>query len=265
MCRLFGLLSTKEITPFPYIFETKYCILEQVKYEKHNDGWGFCNIENEKISLTVKSINSLAEDEEIAKNIIKNIETKQFVFFVRKASNPLNLNKEDLIKAEATQPFYYDDIAFAHNGSILIPNEIKEKIKNFGISPRSSNDSEVYFITFLKFLKETNDVFEAIKKSEELITSTFKEIKSNKQYPFSSLNVIISYKDKLYAYNKYYLKRKISFKDKEREYYKMCFKADQEKIIISSEPIDDDNWEDLGNGKFIEAWIENGKINYKEE
>ena len=69
----------------------------------------------------------------------------------------------------------------------------------------------------------------------------------------------------MYAYNKYYLKRKISFKDKEREYYKMCFKADQEKIIISSEPIDDDNWEDLGNGKFIEAWIENGKINYKEE
>jgi len=263
MCRLLGILASKEINPYHYIFEAKYCILRQAEYEKHEDGWGLCNVENGKITFIAKSTKSLRESVDIAHSLIKQINTKHFIFFIRLASNPRNVEKGLLINLEATQPFYYSDIAFAHNGSITIPDEIIERLSDFEIKPRSLNDSEAYFLLFLKYLKEYNDVYISLKRAEEFINKVFKEVKSNKPYPFSSLNVIISYKNRIYAYNKYNSKYKISVKDKEREYYKMCFKADKEKVIISSEPIDDENWNDLGDGKFIEAYLEDDEVRYK--
>ncbi|HLI45810.1 MAG TPA: class II glutamine amidotransferase, partial [Geobacterales bacterium] len=225
MCRLLAILSRKELNPYPYIFDAKYCILKQAEVEKHEDGWGLCNIENGKITLVAKSIKPLTSSKEIASNLIKSISTKHFMFFIRLASNPRNLDKGLIIKAEATQPFYYNDIAFAHNGTIFIPDAVYKKISNFSLTPRSLNDSEVYFLAFLKYLEEEYDVYSALKKTEDLIISTFKESNSGKQYPFSSMNVIISVGDKLYAYNRYNSKYKVSVKDKEREYYMMCFKA----------------------------------------
>jgi hypothetical protein len=43
----------------------------------------------------------------------------------------------------------------------------------------------------------------------------------------------------------------------------MCYYADEEKLIIASEPIEEDGWRDLGNNKFIEGYIEEGKVCFK--
>lgn len=263
MCRLLGILSRREISPYPYIFEAKYCILKQAEYEKHEDGWGLCNIENGKISLVANSTKCLIDSKEEVANLVKSIKTRHFIFFIRLASNPRNIDRDAIIKVEATQPFYYNEIAFAHNGTIFFPDEIYKKIANYRLTPRSLNDSEIYFLAFLKYLEEEYDVYSALKKTENLFISTFKELNANKPYPFSSMNVIISYKGKLFVYNRYNSKYKISVKDKEREYYLMCYYLDEDKIVVSSEPIDDNDWKDLGNGRFLEAWIEDDKIKYK--
>lgn len=263
MCRLLGILSSKPIRPIKYVLEEKYSIVKQAELEKQEDGWGLCNFEEGHANLVVKSTKPVYFCIEEVKGLLSPIATRNFLFFVREASNPNNLEKSKILKIEATQPFVYKDIAFMHNGTIYVPNELKESLKDFELKTRSYNDSEPYFLAFLKNLRESTSVFEALKKTERLIEEVYERSKVDKPYAFSSLNVIISDGRKIYAYNRYNKHTKRSISNPDREFYKMCFLADKEKIIISSEPLSDEGWEDLGNGKFLEARIENGEIKFE--
>lgn len=260
MCRLLGYLSVKELNPYNMIFEAKYCILNQVKAENHKDGWGFCSYEKEKATFLFKSTRSLDESIDYAKGLIKSIKSKCFIFFVRLASNPLKLEKDKLIRLEATQPFTHNNITFIHNGTIRVPKQILEEIYDFELKPYSYNDSEAYFLLFLYNLRLKGNVYDALRISEETMYKIGKKHDINP--PFSSMNVIICDGKRIYAYNRYENKLKESISDKEREYYKMCYYCDDSSLIISSEPIDD-NYNDLGNGKFIEGWIEDEKVKYR--
>jgi len=261
MCRLLGIISTKEISPYYYLFDSKFSLFKQAEFEYQNDGWGICCYKNGKINFLSKSINYIVNEVDIVKSLVKNLFSSISILFVRKASNPRNINKDLLLTIDATQPFVYNNISFVHNGAINIPDQILEHL-NYEIKPRSLNDSEVYFITFMKFFDEEKNVFQAIKKTRYFIEKIFKEVETNKEVPYSSLNVIISDGNKLYAYNRYLSKYKKSLADSQREYYKMCFNIKYEFALISSEPLDDE-WIDLGDGKFLEIWIENEKVKYK--
>jgi len=260
MCRLFCTLAKEKINLNYYLFDAKYSIIKQAKYEKQDDGWGTVIYDKNKPSFIIKSIKPFYEEKIENLNIFN---PKLVLFFVREASNPRNIDKKLLINIEATQPFFHQNISFAHNGSIEIPDEVIQSLGNFKYKPLSLNDSEAYFICFLKFFEEEKDVFKALKKTEDFIVKTYNETKTNKKRPYSSLNVIISDGYKIYALNKYLINYKQSLIDPNREYYKMCYYADEEKLIIASEPIEEDGWKDLGNNKFIEGYIEEGKVQFK--
>ncbi|MFP3190384.1 MAG: class II glutamine amidotransferase [Thermoproteota archaeon] len=260
MCRLLGYISTENINPYNMIFEAKYCILNQVKIEKHNDGWGLCSFEEGEAKFLFKSTKSLSDSLNEAKSVVGSINSKCFMFFVRLASNPLRLERDKIIRIEATQPFVYNNFAFMHNGTVRIPKQILEQIYDFELKPYSYNDSEAYFLLFLYKLRLKGNVYEALKETEETMYKIGKQ--SGIIPPFSSMNVIICDGKRIFAYNRYESKLKESISDKEREYYKMCYYYDEDRLIISSEPIDD-NYEDLGDGKFIEGWIEDDKVKFK--
>jgi len=265
MCRLFCSLSLREVSPYEMIFDSKYSIAKQAKVEGHADGWGFCYYENGALSLLTRKTRPLYENIDEAKELVKRSSSNISLFFVRKASNPLKIEKNSLLTIDATQPFSYKDITFIHNGSLGSPNTLTRALTGYHMRPRSLNDSEPYFIAFMRFMEEKKNVYKALKSAEQLINDTFDPSATEDKAPFSCLNVIISDGRSVYAYNRYTAKHNKSLVDPNRDYYKMCFKKTNKSLIISSEPTDDDKWEDLGDGKFLEASVENGKICCKVE
>lgn len=260
MCRLLGIISKEKISPYKYIIKEKFSLIKQAIKENQKDGWGLGYYEKNKLMFLVRKTEAIYKSKEI-EEVSKSIKSDLILAFVRKASNPRNLKKEKLLTLDATQPFSYENLLFMHNGAIYIPDEVLRELNYEKIKPRSLNDSEVYFITFLKFLEEKNNIYKALKETENFILKVFNEI-NNKKIPFSSLNVIISDGYKIYAYNRYIKKDKISLINKNREYYKMCFLNKEKEFIISSEPLNEENWKDLGNNKFLEVWKEE-EIKYK--
>ncbi len=259
MCRLFCVLSKNKLNLSYYLLDAKYSILKQAEYEKQEDGWGLVIYNGRNPSFVIKSIKPVYEEKDRLKSII--FDAKLALFFVRKASNPRGIDKKLLMNIEATQPFYFQNISFEHNGSIEIPDEIIQSL-NFKHKPLSLNDSEVYFLCFLKFYEEEENVLKALKRTEEFIIKVFNETKSNKEKPYSSLNVIITDGNKVYALNKYLSNYKKSLIDSDRDYYKMCYYTDEEKLIVASEPIEEEGWKDLGNNKFLEGFVKDDKIYY---
>ncbi len=258
MCRLFAQLSVHPSTITRDVLDSDYSILKEVIKEGHTDGWGALFYERNEIRLHIRSTNPLTAEADLARAILNSKPSTASGFFVRKASNPLKLRFEEIHTAEATQPFVHTNLAFMHNGSVERPDLIMPSINDPEVVPQSKNDSEVYFAVFLSSLRKTGSVPEAFKEAERLIRN------AGGNDPYSSLNSIVIYNGRLYAFNMYRKDYKGTVRDPERDYFKMSFWADDEMIIVSSEPTNEDQgWKDLGNGKIMEAWNDHGVIRYR--
>ena len=266
MCRLFFSLSTREKSPYRDLFKSKYTILMQSEIEGHKDGWGICSFSGKNLALLAKHTTPLDVSVEDAKALSRNIHSKCTGFFIRKASNTLGLDKDQILTIDATMPFTYQNISFIHNGSVYASDKIIKEVQNPPLLPRSRNDSEVYFIIFIKYLNETNDVYRAFSATIRFITNTYEKVKENStdapEHAYTSLNAIVADGSHLYALNKYTKNYLGTVSDPKREYYKMSYIERNDSIIVASEPMDDLGWNDIGNGKFLDAWIEGEKIKY---
>lgn len=272
MCRLFSIISANKASLYEDVFTAKYSILKQSIEEEHNDGWGIYAYKDSTLQTLAKSTARLNESKEYAAAVTKSINANLSGFFIRSASNPLGLDRAKIMTVEATQPFEYKNIVFMHNGAVRAPDKIMKEAYSsgmlpkasysFGMLPRSMNDSEVYFILFVKYFLESGDAAKAFVLAEKFITETYAASVGGDESAFTSLNTIVSDGKKLYAFNKYTSKFSKSVSDPDREFYKMCFFANNSLLKISSEPTTDGEWNEMGDGKMLEAWIENGAIRY---
>ncbi|MGC8587373.1 MAG: class II glutamine amidotransferase [Candidatus Micrarchaeia archaeon] len=265
MCRLFCSLSSSEISPYKEIFESRYSILRQAEEEGHKDGWGAYAYSGRHLALLARDTMPLPETAEEAKAIVKGISSTCTGFFIRKASNPLNLPKEEIWTIDATQPFTYGEIAFMHNGAVNEPRKVMRELSEPGRLPRSNNDSEVYFIIFIKYLKELGDAYKAFAATERFIAKSYEKVKedSDADKPaYTSLNAIVADGSHVYAFNKYTSKWIKSVSDPGREFYRMCYKEEDGRMLIASEPTDESEWHDIGNGMFLDAWIDGGEVKH---
>ena len=262
MCRLLGILSSGETRPHAQLFESKYSLLRQAEVEGHKDGWGIGFYKYRRICLLARSTLPFAKDYHAAKVIADSYMSRCWLSFIRKASNPRNMDISRLINIESTQPFAYGRYMFAHNGTVKIPDQMNERLEGFKLKPASLNDSESYFIAFIKSLEENSgDAAAAFRGSEEFINTTYSRSKTKAEMPFSSLNAIFTDGRRMYAFNRYEYTGKGTVSDKAREVYKMCYRVEKGKALIASEPADGDpGWKDIGDGKVLEARVENGKV-----
>ncbi|MCL5430102.1 MAG: class II glutamine amidotransferase [Candidatus Marsarchaeota archaeon] len=245
----------KSASSHEMIFDSKYSILKQSKSEGHRDGWGFVSFDGNRADFSVKQTSPLEETWNGAKRAIKDHDSTCSAFFVRDASNPLNLNKSSILTIEATQPFVQDNTVFMHNGKVLKPDKLMQELGPGVMRPISKNDSEVYMILLMKMWKESKDAKTAFIKTEKFICDAYERNKGPGDEPdaYSSLNCVVTDGARMYVFNRYkrqYLKGLIK---KDRDYYKMAFLATKDRIVVSSEPLDGGKWQDLGDKKFLEA------------
>jgi predicted glutamine amidotransferase len=264
MCRLFCSLSTKDVSPEKMLFDSKYSIVKQAKEQGHRDGWGFASFGSGRLDFLIKQTSPLEETWGTAKHITKEHPTTCSTFFVRDASNPLALDKSSILTIDATQPFTYGNLIFMHNGLVRKPDKVMQKIENAAMQPRSKNDSEVYFILLMKLWEKHDDIKRAFVEAEKFICDVYEKNKVPEDGPdaYSSLNCIVTDGTRIYAFNRYKRQIQKGLSDSKRDFYKMAFLAADDRIIVSSEPLDEGKWQEIGDGKFLEAWLEGGKVRY---
>ncbi|MEM2369649.1 MAG: class II glutamine amidotransferase [Candidatus Bathyarchaeia archaeon] len=205
MCRLFGLLSNRPCSAFRYLFGDQCSLFAQSKADPsrlQGDGWGIGFYASGCLRV-IKSERPIYEERERFKSIAGSIESNIIVAHVRRASNPRGLPREKLISVENSQPFHYENYVFAHNGTIMIPDEVKGLLGEWRLRIRGLNDSEVYFWFIIKELHEGGSIAEALRNFEKDLWRVWFEVRDKhpgKTRPYMGLNMIFSDGERLYAY-----------------------------------------------------------------
>lgn len=207
------------------------------------DGFGIGWLKNKSLGLYKNDLpiwNDLNLD-----NITNSISSELVIGNVRSATISENLGFVN------THPFQFDNLLFSHNGFIDnftddTRRDLKTYMDSFYINKIKGNtDSELIFFLIIQFLKKTNDIKKSIKKSIEVIKENSKS---------SALNFLIASHDmkgnkKLYA-------TKVGFNVKPPSLY-YNFKKEQ-GYLVSSEKLNNNNWEAVKNNSLIE--IVNGNL-----
>ena len=120
---------------------------------------------------------------------------------IRWASNPLKLPKHHLIGVDHSQPFSYQQWLFAHNGTLLIPKEVRAHLGSLSKQIRGNNDSEVLFYWLMKHLRQplarggAAGIVSAIRRSLKGIDAIWSECRKRYplyKHPYHGLNWILT-------------------------------------------------------------------------
>ncbi len=264
MCRMLGIIASRPVNAYYYLVEAECSLLAQAEKGRQSDGWGIGYYVNGEAKV-FKRTGAAYEEEGLFKEKAKNIASKILIAHVRKASNPRGLPKHMLIAEENSQPFYWDEVIFTHNGTIWALN-IVEYLGEYKHMIRGLNDSEVYFVYFLKEWRERGDPIEALRSVERGLWDALRKGEGKRTKPYSSLNAIFSDGKKLYAVTKYLEGEKLkSICYGDAEYFRMAYRYEGDKLIVASEKVDREEWKLLSNGDVLIAELREGQVKYRIE
>lgn len=254
-----GVLSVNTINPLYYLVKAPCSLLTQAEIGSQGDGWGIGYYDKNRLKV-IKSPKPAYEERDVFLNACNSIRTNLFIAHVRKASNPRGLPRDKLIGLENTQPFYYGNFLFAHNGSIRALNVV-DKLGEYRKLMKGVNDSEIFFVLLLKYWSlYGSNIVKVIKSVEEDLQDSCEEGKN----PYSSLNAIFSDGKRLYAINRYIEGKDLSsicYKDS--EYFRMVYQYNESNIVIASEKLDKNRWHSLSNGEVLIAEVIKDRVEYK--
>jgi predicted glutamine amidotransferase len=263
MCRLLGALFVKIGGLQYHLLEAECSLFKQAVKGRQSDGWGIGYYSDEN-PVVRKSEKAVYDDRSSFEEAAKSVRGRIIMAHVRKASNPRRLPFEKLISLENSQPFHYLNYMIVHNGSITIPDEVTERIGSYANLIRSNNDSEVYFYLLLYLVEKEGGIIAAFRKVERTLMEVFQEEEATKfEKPFTSLNAIFSDGEKMYAFSRYLTDSGKSICYGDSSMFQMCFKLNEEHVVVASEKTDRGAWLPLGNNSLLTCWVEEDRIKHE--
>ena len=216
MCRLMGIFSKEEfsIENQRELIENFKAIAKQDRTigHTHADGWGLAWLEDNSYRI-FKNTKPIWEDE-----IPQNITSRSYIIHARKAS----VGRVDI---NNTHPFQIGDLILAHNG------HINSDIPTYSHKPLGDTDSE-------SLLALLTDLYEGGYTIETALSRILQGIGND----FYAINLIIgSLKERAFWILNYYN----DIDDVHNLHYTIRYKVDDDKLIVASEPIDNDEWKEL--------------------
>jgi predicted glutamine amidotransferase len=271
MCRLFGLLSTREESAEPWLVRTDRSLLLQSHVSPETaqrDGWGIGWFEDGGRARVEKGVGGAFEPSERERFVKASAAARGplVVGHLRHASNPLNLPRERLIALENSQPFENHTTLFAHNGAIPFPSETRPMLGVHEPKVRGVNDSEVLFWLLTRNTEETGDPLVGYLRTVEDLVRVWQAMKRPPVAPFSGLNVIYSRNPtELWAFCLWTGDHGSGLFDTGRRYYEMAYLASPHRLVVGSEPFDHERgvWQSLGSGHYLHAVREGYRIELK--
>jgi len=203
----------------------------------HDDGWGFAGVEEVGSTTRVeRSVLPAFRDE-----LLSAVTTTAFsscVVHFRKASPGIP------VEIKNNHPFLYDNVAFAHNGSIHPLERLDDLLTpQWRRRMTGTTDSELYFLAIMTEVEKGLDLSDAIDVVVTKITRDFET---------SSLNAMLLTPDSLYVINSHD-PAKSPGPDMEpdgKPYYQLRLRRTAHAVVVASSgfpQLDDEGWETLAN------------------
>ncbi|HXY47662.1 MAG TPA: class II glutamine amidotransferase [Thermoplasmata archaeon] len=261
MCRMFGLLSTRDESAEPWLVRSDRSLLAQSNVSPETaqkDGWGIGWFEDGGRARVEKGTGQASAPAERDRYLAAAAEARGTLIFghLRHASNPLKLPYEKLIALENSQPFEAHTVLFEHNGAISFPNETRPFLGVHEPKVRGVNDSEVLFWLLVRNTEEVGDPLAGFTHSVEDLVRVWQGLKQPAIPPFSGLNVLFSRSpDELWAFCLWTGDHGTGLFDTKRRYYEMTYQAAPHRLIVGSEPFDAEPgvWKTLPGGSYLSA------------
>lgn len=263
MCRLFGVFSRDSVDAVYYMLQAPQSMTFQSRVDKKRpqaDGWGLGWFAGSHPRI-FKNPRPLFRDKARVRKAVKQAKGHILLGHVRWASNPLKLPRKELIGMTHTQPFSHDSWLFIHNGTLLIPREVKAALGPWAKFVKGKNDSEVLFYWLLKTLVNGKG-----KNWAARLRQSFRGLDKiwagcKKQYPiykgpYHGLNWVLTngrvFLAFCYVNSTGFGKAKALCSGK--PYYELQVKQTDGEVVVASEPIAPDSiWQPLGHGRLLIA------------
>jgi len=191
-----------------------------------------------------------------AETRIAGIRSHCLIGHVRWASNPLKLPASHLIGMAHTQPFSFGPWLFAHNGTLLIPKEVRAALGPLGRCVKGNNDSEVLFYWLMRH--EVHRSVSHIRRAVRGLNALWKKCRKKYplyKHPFHGFNWVLTDGRTLiamcYVNPGGFGKAKALIRRTE-PYYQLRYKHDSSGWIVASEPLDrDPGWKSMRHGQIL--------------
>lgn len=263
MCRFFGVISQSPVKGGEYLLETDWSLAIQSAADPENpqpDGWGLGYYDRANAVL-VKSPGFLAQERNRAKALVSDIQGTILLGHIRRASNPRNLPKTDLIGLEHSQPFGKGRHLFVHNGTLAIPDAVGQHLSPvYQRMIQGKNDSEALYALLMQSLEEQNhNVPQAFQKTLGTLRNIYRDLPESlrPKYPYQGLNILYSDGMKLYGLCCYPAGSTHRALCQDRPFFQMAALALDHRIILASEPLfPHSDWQDLSNGDLVECCVD---------
>jgi predicted glutamine amidotransferase len=281
VCRLFGVISSKNIDPGYGLTGAKHSLLFQSRVSRNEiqkDGWGlgWFSGKSPKVYKSPKPIyQELGLKRRLARTTFgkNDVRSRCLIGHARWASNPLKLPRHRLIGKENSQPFIFQRWIFAHNGTLLIPKEVREALGPFRKYIRGQNDSEVLFYWLMKYLRapltrgSAAGILSSLRRSFRDLDRIWDGCRKRHplyKYPYHGVNWVLTDGKILLAMC--YVNRGGFGKAKAlcgtgAPYYQLHYKHHGKDWTIASEPLDDDpRWRSFSHGQLLIASSRKGQF-----
>ncbi len=276
MCRLFGSLNLSLQQLRSHLVSSQCSIVAQSHANPRRlqgDGWGLAHYSGSGAPIVKKSTKPIYGEETTFRRALSSAHGRVVIAQIRRASNPLGLPKEALLRPESQQPFKHGRWLFAHNGTLCLPDALRPSLGTYQKRLRGTNDSEVYFWLMMAGIERARSVRGAFNYALKAINRAWERApaarRKRARLPYIGLNFVMSDGERLYAICKYdgYRPRGddnwLCGAQPPRPLFEMCYRleAGGSGLVVASERTQPTGrWEPLRDGSFLEAGLVRGRV-----
>jgi predicted glutamine amidotransferase len=272
MCRLFAAISPDPLNPAFYWRTAPESLLRQSEVDRkrlQGDGWGTAWF-NSGRPVVIKSARAVFKDTAQLARAERRSGGNILLGHVRWASNPMKLPKPELIGVRHSQPFADQGWSFVHNGTLLIPREVRAALPaQLAQRIHGNNDSEVLFYWLLHTVINGRGSWpERVRRSLAGIDAIFKRCRASYplyKYGYHGLNWVLTNGKVLLAFcfvDRRGFDKARALGRPEQSYYDLQLQMTPRLVTIASQPLTpEDNWRSLGHGRLLIANLQRGGLN----
>ena len=265
---MFGQLTVRKDSALTGLIEAPFSMLRLSDGDPkrpQKDGWGVAWVDGAGKARVVKSPAPLYAEPSAARRAAGSAASTALLGHIRAASNPKGLASARVMGLENTQPFGDGVWAFAHNGTLQIPDAVAARLGPLRRRLRGVNDSEVFFCQFLKFLGlRRGDAAEALADCARETVSIWKAVRASypeKESPYTGLNALVVSRDTLLALSLYPSPRGSNSIGKGRQPWgTMSLRTTPHSVVVASEDLDEGRWRRLPPGTLVSARRKGGRL-----
>lgn len=192
MCRLFAQVANSPASAQDFLVDSEYSLLRQANADAANpqtDGWGMAWFDGNGSAQVVKSGRPAPDERGRFEEAAAKARSGVVIGHIRAASKGIGVDDA------RAHPFEDEGWVFAHNGTLMLKDEVAAELGPRRARLKTDSDSEVYFQQFLKHLAATGDpsaAFEACIVENWRLWASTKGHRKELKAPYSSLNAIAS-------------------------------------------------------------------------